>query len=80
MDPDQTALVWVHIVLGDDEHGQILRGRVEPKAVSGNNIRKSVEITRSVPNYKCIFLDFVCGFGSYVKGLLKMKQCNLDAV
>ena len=34
-------------------------------------------ITMSVPNYTCIFLDFVCQFGSYVKGLPKMKRKNL---
>ena len=33
-------------------------------------------ITRSVPNYTCIFLDFVHGFGSYVKGMPKTKRCN----
>ena len=27
-------------------------------------------------NYTGIFLDFVHGFGSYVKGLPKTKQCN----
>ena len=31
-------------------------------------------ITMSAPNYTCIFLDFFHGFGSYVKGLPKMKQ------
>ena len=34
-------------------------------------------ITRSVPNYTCSFLDFVCQFGSYVKGLPKTKRKNL---
>ena len=34
-------------------------------------------ISRSVPNYTCIFLDFVCQLGSYVKGLPKMKRKNL---
>ena len=28
------------------------------------------------PNYAGIFLDFVHGFGSYVKGLPKTKRCN----
>ena len=28
------------------------------------------------PNYTGIFLDFVHGFGSYVKGLPKTKRCN----
>ena len=32
------------------------------------------------PNYAGIFLDFVHGFGSYVKGLPKTKQCNSVAV
>ena len=31
-------------------------------------------------NYTGIFLDYVHGFGSYVKGLPKTKQCNLVAV
>ena len=33
-----------------------------------------------MPNYTCILLDFVRGFGSYVKGLPKTKQCNLVSV
>ena len=33
-------------------------------------------ITRFVPNYTCIFLEFIPGFGSYVKVLPKTKQCN----
>ena len=37
-------------------------------------------ITRSVPNYTCILLDFICRLGSYVKGLLKKKRCNSVAV
>ena len=32
------------------------------------------------PNYTGIFLDFVHGFGSYVKGLPKTKRCNSAAV
>ena len=32
------------------------------------------------PNYANIFLDFVHGFGSYVKGLPKTKRCNSVAV
>ena len=32
------------------------------------------------PNYTGIFLDFIHGFGSYVKGLPKTKQCNSVAV
>ena len=32
------------------------------------------------PNYAGIFLDFVHGFGSYVKGLLKTKRYNSMAV
>ena len=32
------------------------------------------------PNYTGIFLDFVQGFGSYVKGLPKTKRCNSVAV
>ena len=32
------------------------------------------------PNYTGIFLDFVHGFGSYVKGLPKTKRCNSVAV
>ena len=32
------------------------------------------------PNYTDIFLDFVHGFGSYVKGLPKTKRCNSVAV
>ena len=32
------------------------------------------------PNYTGIFLDFVHGFGSYVKALLKTKRCNSVAV
>ena len=32
------------------------------------------------PNYAGIFLDFVHGFGSYVKCLPKMKLCNSVAV
>ena len=32
------------------------------------------------PNYTGIFLDFVHGFGSYVKGLPKKKRCNSVAV
>ena len=28
------------------------------------------------PNYTGIFIDFVHGFGSYVKGLPKTKRCN----
>ena len=35
------------------------------------------EISR---NYTGIFLDFVHGFGSYVKGLPKTKRCNSVAV
>ena len=31
-------------------------------------------------NYTGIFLDFVHGFGSYVKGLPKTKRCNSVAV
>ena len=31
-------------------------------------------------NNACIFLDFVHGFGSYVKGLPKTKRCNSVAV
>ena len=37
-------------------------------------------ITRYVPNYTCTFLDFICGFGSYRKGLPKTKQCKLFSV
>ena len=37
-------------------------------------------ITSFVPKYTCICLDFVGGFGSYVKGLPKMKRCNPIAV
>ena len=33
-----------------------------------------------MPNYACIFLDFVRGFGSYVKGLPKTKRYNSVAV
>ena len=32
------------------------------------------------PNYTGFFLDFVHGFGSYVKGLPKTKRCNSVAV
>ena len=32
------------------------------------------------PKYKGIFLHFVHGFGSYVKGLPKTKRCNSVAV
>ena len=32
------------------------------------------------PKYTGIFLHFVHGFGSYVKGLPKTKRCNLVAV
>ena len=32
------------------------------------------------PNHTGIFLDFVHGFGSYVKGLPKTKRCNSVAV
>ena len=32
------------------------------------------------PNYTGIFLDFVHGFGSYVKGLPKTKRCDSVAV
>ena len=32
------------------------------------------------PNYAGIFLDFVHGFGSYVKGLPNTKRCNSVAV
>ena len=32
------------------------------------------------PNYTGISLDFVHGFGSYVKGLPKMKRCYSVAV
>ena len=32
------------------------------------------------PNYTGIFLHFVHGFGSYVKGLPKTKRCNSVAV
>ena len=32
------------------------------------------------PNYTIIFLDFVHGFGSYVKGLPKTIRCNSVAV
>ena len=32
------------------------------------------------PNYTSIFLDFVHGFGSYMKGLPKTKRCNSVAV
>ena len=35
---------------------------------------------RESPNYADIFLDFVHGFGSYVKGLPKTKRCNSVAV
>ena len=34
----------------------------------------------SSPKYTGIFLHFVHGFGSYVKGLPKTKRCNLAAV
>ena len=52
----------------------------ELKAVTWNKRHEVCRITRSVPNYTCIFLDFVCGFSSYVKGLLKTKQCNAVSV
>ena len=32
------------------------------------------------PNYTGIFLDFVHGFGSYVKSLPKTKRCDSVAV
>ena len=36
-------------------------------------------ITRSVPNYTCIFLDFVREFVSYVKGLELVALLNLSS-
>ena len=40
------------------------------KAVSDMEQYQEVcRITGSVPNHTCIFLEFVCGFSSYVKGL-----------
>ena len=38
--------------------------------------QKVCRITRPVPNDTCTFLDFVCGFDSYVKGQPKTKQCK----
>ena len=38
--------------------------------------QEGYRITRSVPNYTCIFLDFARRLGSYVKGLPKTKPCN----
>ena len=55
----------------------------ELNAVTWNNFIANVfqlserEIS---PNYIDIFLDFVHGFGSYVKGLPKTKRCNSVAV
>ena len=42
--------------------------------------KEDCRITRSVPNYTCIFLDFVRGFDTYMKDMPKTKQCNSDVV
>ena len=55
----------------------------EFKAVTWNNLYCKVFLLseREIsPNYTRIFLDFVHGFGSYVKGLPKTKRCNSVAV
>ena len=55
----------------------------EFKAVTCNNCIVKIFLLseREIsPNYTGIFLDFVHGFGSYVKGLPKTKQCNSVAV
>ena len=45
--------------------------RAGPKGSDMEHYQEVCRITRSEPNYMCIFLDFVYGFGSYVKGLQK---------
>ena len=55
----------------------------EFKAVSWNNLYCKVFLLseREISlNYTDIFLDFVRGFGSYVKGLPKTKRCDSVAV
>ena len=42
----------------------------ELKAVTWKNHGKSVDLPVMCKNTQCIFLNFVLGFGSYVKGLL----------
>ena len=44
------------------------------------NVKVILLFERESPNYTGIFLDFVHGFGSYVKGLPKTKRCNSVAV
>ena len=55
----------------------------ELNAVAWNNFNLNVLLLseREIsPSYAGIFLDFVHGFGSYVKGLPKTKRCNSVAV
>ena len=55
----------------------------EFKAMTWNNSYCTVFLLseREIsPNYTSIFLVFVHGFGSYVKGLPKTKRCNSVAV
>ena len=55
----------------------------ELNAVAWNNLYFNVFLlseSEISPNYADIFLDFVHGFGSYVKGLPKTKRCNSVAV
>ena len=54
----------------------ICETRPRPKDSYMEQYQEVCRITRSVPNYTSNVLDFVGGFGSHVKGLLKMKQCN----
>ena len=53
----------------------------ELNAVARNNLYcKGISEREISPKYTGIFLHFVHGFGSYVKGLPKTKRCNSVAV
>ena len=48
--------------------------RPQPKGSDMEQYQEVCRITRSVPNYTCVFLDFLRGFSSYVKGLPKWND------
>ena len=60
-----------------DFSGDKAQGDYEDDDLRGSDMEQYQEVCRMiryVPNYTCIFLDFVRGFGSYVKGLPKTKR------
>ena len=48
----------------------------KPAAPPVELLQAGVKHYWSVPNYTDIFVDFVCGIGSYVKGLPKTQRCK----